>query len=46
MTKRQYPGNAHGMVTGIELVNRVHSSGEADGSLPLNFCVYASDQDG
>ena len=46
VTKRQYPGNAHGMVTGIELVNRVHSSGEAGGSLPLNFCVYASDQDG
>ena len=34
------------MVTGTELVNRVHSSGEAGDFLPLNYRIYASDQDG
>ena len=29
LAKGQYPGNAHGMVTGIGLVNLVHSSGGA-----------------
>ena len=28
LTKRQYSGNAHGMATGIGLVNLVHGSGE------------------
>ncbi|AWM33982.1 transposase [Hymenobacter nivis] len=45
MAKRQYPGNAHGMVTGIGLVNLVHSSGEAGDFLPLAYRVYASDDD-
>jgi len=46
VTKRQYPGNAHGMVTSIGLVNRVHSSGEAGDSPPLDYRVCAPDQDG
>ena len=35
VAKRQHSGNAHGMVTGIGLVNLVHSSGEASDFLPL-----------
>ena len=46
VAKRQYAGNAHGMVTGIGLVNRVHSSGEAGDFLPLDYRVYAPDDDG
>ena len=34
------------MVIGTGLVNRVHSSGEAGDFLPLDYRVYASDQDG
>ena len=44
--KRPYSGNAHGMVTGIGLVNLVHSSGEAGGFLFLDYRVYAPDHDG
>ena len=46
VAKRQYPGNAHGMVIGIGLVNRVHSSGEAGDFLLLDYRVYASDHGG
>ena len=46
VAKRQYSGNAHGMVTGIGLVNLVHSSGEAGDFLPLDYRVYAPDDDG
>ena len=46
VAKRPYSGNAHGMVTGIGLVNLVHSSGEADDFLPLDYRVYAPDHDG
>ena len=45
VAKRPYSGNAHGMVTGIGLVNRAHSSGEAGDFLPLDYRVYAPDQD-
>jgi hypothetical protein len=34
VAKRQYSGNAHGMVTGIALVNLVHSSGQASDFYP------------
>ena len=37
VAKRQYSGNVHGMVTGIGLVNLVHSSGEAGDFLPPRF---------
>ena len=43
--KRQYSGNARGMVTGIGLVNLVHRSGQAGDFLPLDHRVYASDDD-
>ena len=45
VAKRQYPGNARGMVTGIGLVNLVHSSGQAGDFLPLDDRVYAPDGD-
>ena len=43
VAKRPYSGNAHGMVTGIGLVNLVHSSGQAGDFLPLDYRVYAPD---
>ena len=46
VAKRPYSGNAHGMVTGIGLVNLVHSSEEAGDFLPLDYRVYAPDHDG
>ena len=46
LTKRQYSGNIHGLVTGIGLVNLIHSSGEAGDFLPLDFRIYAPDHDG
>lgn len=46
VAKRQYSGNEHGLVTGICLVNLVHSSGQAGDFLPLDYRVYAPDQDG
>ena len=45
VAKRQYSGNAHGMVTGIGLVNLVHSSGQAGDFLPLDYRVYAPEED-
>lgn len=45
VAKRQYSGTVQGMVTGIGLVNLVHSSGEAGDFLPLDFRVYAPAQD-
>ncbi|MGI4737605.1 MAG: transposase [Janthinobacterium lividum] len=46
VAQRQYSGNAHGMLTGIGLVNLVHSSGEPGDFLPLDYRVYAPEQDG
>lgn len=45
LTKRQCSGNVHGMVRGIGLVNLVHSSGQAGDFLPLDYRMYAPDQD-
>ena len=44
VAKRQYAGNTHGLVTGIGLVNLVHSSGEAGDFLPPDFRVDAPEQ--
>lgn len=46
VAKRQYSGAVHGPVTGIGLVNLVHSSGQRGDFLPLDFRVYAPDADG
>ena len=45
VAKRQYSGAVQGMVTGIGLVNLVHSSGQAGDFLPLDYRLYAPDQD-
>ena len=52
VAKRQYSGAAHGLVTGICLVNLVHSSdwlvhssGWAGDFLPLDYRFYAPEQD-
>ena len=45
VAKRQYSGNTHGMVTGIGLVNLVHSSGQTGDFLPLDYRVYAPEED-
>ena len=45
VAKRQYSGNARGMVTGIGLVNLVHSSGQTGDFLPLDYRVYAPEED-
>ena len=45
LTKRQYSGNVHGMVRGIGPVNRVHSRGAAGNFLPLDYRIYAPDED-
>ncbi|MEI2770784.1 MAG: hypothetical protein V9G98_08635, partial [Candidatus Competibacter sp.] len=42
--KRQYSGNAHGLVKGIGIVNLVHSDG-TDHDL-IDFRVYAPEMDG
>ncbi|WP_071595236.1 IS701 family transposase [Hymenobacter aerophilus] len=46
VAKRQYSGNEHGLVTGICLVNLIHSSGEAGDFLPLDYRGYAPELDG
>ena len=46
VAQRHYSGNAHALVTGVGLVNLVHSSGENGDFLPLDFRVYAAGQDG
>lgn len=46
VAKRQYSGATHGMVTGIGLVSLVHSSGAAGDFMPLDFRLYAPQQDG
>jgi hypothetical protein len=44
MVKRQYSGNAHGLVKGIGIVNLVHAHQGDDH--PLDFRVYAPVDDG
>ena len=45
VVKRPYSGNARGVVTGIGLVNLVHSSGQAADFLPLDYRLYAPEED-
>ena len=45
VAKRPCSGNAHGMVTGIGLVNLMHSNGKAGDFLPLDYRVHAPDHD-
>ncbi|MBC8084550.1 MAG: transposase [Hymenobacter sp.] len=45
MAKRQHSGAAYGLVTGICLVNLVHSSSQAGDFLPLDYRLYSPGQD-
>ena len=45
VAKRPYSGNAHGMVTGIGLVNLVHRSGETGDFLPPDYGLSAPSHD-
>ena len=46
VAQQQYSRNIHGLVTGIGLVNLVHSGGESGDFMLLDFRVYAPAQDG
>ena len=46
LVKLQYSGAAHGLVRGIGIVNLVHSAGAKQDFYPIDFRVYAPDQDG
>lgn len=46
LVRRQYSGNEHGLVRGIAVVNLVHSTGLDGDFYPIDFRVYAPEQDG
>lgn len=46
LVRRQYSGNEHGLVRGIGVVNLVHSSGTGGDFYPIDFRVYAPEEDG
>jgi len=46
LVKLQYSGAAHGLVRGIGIVNLVHSAGAKQDFYPIDFRIYAPDQDG
>lgn len=46
LVKLQYSGAAHGLVRGIGIVNLVHSAGAQQDFYPIDYRVYAPDQDG
>ena len=46
LVKRQYSGAEHGLVRGIGVVNLVHSAGAGKDFYPLDYRIYAPDQDG
>jgi hypothetical protein len=46
LVKLQYSGAEHGLVRGIGIVNLVHSAGAKQDFYPIDYRVYAPDQDG
>ena len=46
LVKRQYSGNAHGIVKGINVVNLVHVSKLNGESHPIDYRIYAPEHDG
>lgn len=46
LAKRQYSGNVHGLVNGINLVNLVHSNGISEDYFPIDYRIYNADTDG
>ena len=45
MVKKQYSGNKHGLVKGINLVNLVHSNGKEGDFFPIDYRIYSPDSD-
>jgi DDE superfamily endonuclease len=45
LVKKQYSGNVHGLVRGIGVVNMVHSNGAERDFYPIDFRIYAPDND-
>jgi len=46
LVKLQYSGVEHGLVRGIGVVNLVHSAGAEKDFYPMDYRIYAPDQDG
>jgi hypothetical protein len=46
LVKKQYSGNEHGTLGGINLVNFVHSSGNDGDFFPIDYRIYHPDTDG
>ncbi|MEW6718192.1 MAG: transposase [Chloroflexota bacterium] len=46
LVKLQHSGAAHGLVRGIGVVNLVHSAGAEKDFYPIDYRIYAPDQDG
>ena len=46
LVKWQYSGAEHGLVRGIGIVNLVHSAGNKQDFYPIDYRIYAPDQDG
>jgi hypothetical protein len=46
LVKLQYSGAEHGLVRGIGVVNLVHSAGAKQDFYPIDYRIYAPDQDG
>jgi hypothetical protein len=46
LVKLQYSGAEHGLVRGIGVVNLVHSAGAQKDFYPIDYRLYAPDQDG
>jgi hypothetical protein len=46
LVKLQYSGAEHGLVRGIGVVNLVHSAGAEKDFYPMDYRIYAPDQDG
>ena len=46
LVKLQYSGAEHGLVRGIGIVNLVHSAGAKQDFYPIDYRIYAPDQDG
>jgi hypothetical protein len=46
LVKLQYSGAEHGLVRGIGVVNLVHSAGDEKDFYPIDYRIYAPDQDG
>jgi len=46
LVKLQYSGAVHGLVRGIGIVNLVHSAGAKQDFYPIDYRIYAPEQDG